>query len=109
MKTEIRYRTFLRRCCGRRIIQSRRSDTLKQFMYSTVTGGTAKTAKVDGYSMEGGKTGTAQKAGRDGVNYLVSFIGFAPVERSRACHLLCGGRAECAGAVAQYLCTKHYA
>ncbi len=28
----------------------------------------------------GGKTGTAQKAGRDGVNYLVSFIGFAPVE-----------------------------
>lgn len=28
----------------------------------------------------GGKTGTAQKAGRDGVNYLVSFIGFAPVD-----------------------------
>ena len=54
-------------------------DALKQYMYSTVTGGTAVTAKVDGYSM-GGKTGTAQKAGRDGVNYLVSFIGFAPVE-----------------------------
>ena len=54
-------------------------DTLKQYMYSTVTGGTGATAKVDGYSM-GGKTGTAQKAGRDGVNYLVSFIGFAPVE-----------------------------
>ena len=28
----------------------------------------------------GGKTGTAQKIPRDGVNYLVSFIGFAPVE-----------------------------
>ena len=28
----------------------------------------------------GGKTGTAQKVPRDGVNYLVSFIGFAPVE-----------------------------
>ena len=26
------------------------------------------------------QTGTAQKTGRDGVNYLVSFIGFAPVE-----------------------------
>lgn len=63
----------------RQTISKQTSDTLKQFMYSTVTGGTAKTAKVDGYSM-GGKTGTAQKAGRDGVNYLVSFIGFAPVE-----------------------------
>ena len=28
----------------------------------------------------GGKTGTAQKVPRDGVNYLVSFIGFAPVD-----------------------------
>ena len=63
----------------RQTISKQTSDTLKQFMYATVTGGTAKTAKVDGYSM-GGKTGTAQKAGRDGVNYLVSFIGFAPVE-----------------------------
>ena len=26
----------------------------------------------------GGKTGTAQKLGRDGENYLVSFIGYAP-------------------------------
>lgn len=59
-------------------------------MYSTVTGGTAVTAKVDGYSM-GGKTGTAQKAGRDGVNYLVSFIGFAAGRGSAACHLLCCG------------------
>mgnify|MGYP000033310315 FL=1 len=48
-------------------------------MYSTVTSGTGNTAKVDGYSM-GGKTGTAQKVPRDGVNYLVSFIGFAPVD-----------------------------
>lgn len=63
----------------RQTVSKQTSDILKQFMYSTVTGGTAKTAKVDGYSM-GGKTGTAQKAGRDRVNYLVSFIGFAPVE-----------------------------
>ena len=59
------------------------SDLLKQYMYATVTGGTGSTAKVDGYSM-GGKTGTAQKIGEDGQrdknNYLVSFIGFAPVE-----------------------------
>ncbi len=63
----------------RQTVSESTSKTLKQYMYSTVTAGTAATAKVDGYSM-GGKTGTAQKAGRDGVNYLVSFIGFAPVE-----------------------------
>ena len=63
----------------RETVSKSTSDALKQYMYSTVTGGTAVTAKVDGYSM-GGKTGPAQKAGRDGVNYLVSFIGFAPVE-----------------------------
>lgn len=63
----------------RQTISKSTCETLKQYMYSTVTAGTAMTAKVDGYSM-GGKTGTAQKAGRDGINYLVSFIGFAPVE-----------------------------
>ena len=63
----------------RETISESTSETLRQYMYSTVTSGTGATAKVDGYSM-GGKTGTAQKAGRDGVNYLVSFIGFAPVD-----------------------------
>ena len=63
----------------RQTVSAQTSETLKQYMYSTVTSGTGATAKVDGYSM-GGKTGTAQKAGRDGVNYLVSFIGFAPVD-----------------------------
>lgn len=63
----------------RQTVSKSTSDALKQFMYSTVTSGTGSYAKVDGYSM-GGKTGTAQKAGRDGVNYLLSFIGFAPVE-----------------------------
>ena len=63
----------------RETISKTTCDTLKQYMYSTVTSGTGNTAKVDGYSM-GGKTGTAEKVPRDGVNYLVSFIGFAPVE-----------------------------
>lgn len=63
----------------RQTVSRQTSETLKQYMYSTVTAGTAVTAKVDGYSM-GGKTGTAQKVPRDGINYLVSFIGFAPVE-----------------------------
>ena len=54
------------------------SDLLRKYMYSVVSSGTGKVAKVDGYSM-GGKTGTAQKAARD-KNYLLSFIGFAPYE-----------------------------
>ncbi len=55
------------------------SDRLKGYMEATVADGTGAMAKVDGYSM-GGKTGTAQKRGRDGVNYVVSFIGFAPAD-----------------------------
>ena len=41
--------------------------------------GTGAAAKVDGYSM-GGKTGTAQKYPREDKKYLVSFIGFAPLD-----------------------------
>ena len=55
------------------------SDLLRSYMYSTVTSGTATTAKVDGYS-QGGKTGTAEKLPRNQGNYLVSYIGFAPYE-----------------------------
>ena len=42
--------------------------------------GTSRTSKVQGYS-SGGKTGTAEKYPRGNKKYLVSFIGFAPVER----------------------------
>ena len=45
----------------------------------TAKGGTGNAAKVDGYSM-GGKTGTAQKGRRDDKKYIVSFIGFAPLD-----------------------------
>lgn len=55
------------------------SELLKQYLYATVSDGTGKYAKVPGYSM-GGKTGTAQKLPRGQGNYLVSFIGFAPVD-----------------------------
>lgn len=63
----------------RETISETTSDILKEYMYSTVTSGTANTAKVDGYSM-GGKTGTAEKFLRNGTDYLVSFIGFAPAD-----------------------------
>lgn len=61
----------------RETISDTTSDKIREYLYQVVGNGTGSTAKVDGYSM-GGKTGTAQKTGRDGVNYLVSFIGYAP-------------------------------
>ncbi len=55
------------------------SETILGYLATTVSEGTAKTAKVDGYSM-GGKTGTAQKLPRGSGNYLVSFIGNVPAK-----------------------------
>ena len=55
------------------------SETISSYLEATVSEGTAKTAKVDGYSMCG-KTGTAQKLPRSERNYLVSFIGSVPAK-----------------------------
>lgn len=55
------------------------SDQLKEYLFATVSEGTAGVAKVPGYSM-GGKTGTAQKLPRSEKNYVVSFIGYLPQE-----------------------------
>ena len=63
----------------KKTVASSTSELLKQYLYATVSDGTGKYAKVPGYSM-GGKTGTAQKLPRGQGNYLVSFIGFAPVD-----------------------------
>lgn len=68
----------------KKTVSSSTSELLKQYLYATVSDGTGKYAKVPGYSM-GGKTGTAQKLPRGQGNYLVSFIGFAPVDNP---HLL---------------------
>lgn len=63
----------------KKTVSSSTSELLKQYLYATVSDGTGKYAKAPGYSM-GGKTGTAQKLPRGQGNYLVSFIGFAPVD-----------------------------
>ena len=56
------------------------SARIRQYMGAVMeSDGTGATAKVDGYSM-GGKTGTAQKYPREDKKYLVSFIGFAPLD-----------------------------
>ena len=56
------------------------SADIREYMGMSVKSGTSQSAKVQGYSM-GGKTGTAEKLADDiEDNYLVSFIGFAPLE-----------------------------
>lgn len=58
------------------------SAQIRSYLYDTVSEGTARYAKVAGYSM-GGKTGTAQKSvsgSKDEDNYLVSFIGYLPAD-----------------------------
>ncbi|MCI8596939.1 MAG: penicillin-binding protein 2 [Lachnospiraceae bacterium] len=68
-------------------VSAKTSALIKQYLYHTMYGEadangnnpTGKKARVAGYAM-GGKTGTAQKFPRELNKYLVSFIGFAPVD-----------------------------
>ncbi len=66
--------TILKKTCSSEV-----SDILREYLHFVVSDGTGKTAGVDGYTI-GGKTGTAEKLPRGNHKYLVSFIGFAPVE-----------------------------
>lgn len=55
------------------------SEDIRNYMKASVDSGTSRRSKVQGYSM-GGKTGTAEKLPRRNGKYLVSFVGFAPVD-----------------------------
>lgn len=61
----------------RQTISEETSDFLQRYLYQTVENGTARYAKVEGYSV-GGKTGTAEKLPRGQGNYVVSFLGHVP-------------------------------
>lgn len=63
----------------RKTISSETSAMLRDDLFDVVDSGTAQKAKVEGYTI-GGKTGTAEKLPRGNNKYLLSFIGFAPVE-----------------------------
>jgi len=57
------------------------SKTMQNMLFSVVSKGGGKYAKVDGYDIIGGKTGTAQKYENGKIaqgKYIASFIGFAP-------------------------------
>lgn len=64
----------------RRTISEETSSLLREYMYNTVETGTGKRVRIEGYTI-GGKTGTAEKQPRGNDNYVISFIGFAPVEK----------------------------
>lgn len=63
-------------------ISSNISSDIRSYMQLSVEQGTSRHSKVQGYS-SGGKTGTAEKLPRGNKKYLVSFVGFAPVENPR--------------------------
>lgn len=69
----------------RRTISEETSDTMRQLIASVVSEGTAKNAKVAGFSI-GGKTGTSEKIdvfdenGQRVQDKIVSFVGIAPME-----------------------------
>ena len=60
-------------------VSSETSKTMREMLRAVVDYGTGGYVHLDGYSI-GGKTGTAEKAGRDKTEYVISFMGFAPAE-----------------------------
>lgn len=66
----------------RRTISESTSSELRTMLGGVVTSGTGKHAAVEGYSI-GGKSGTAEKIPRGNGKYILSFIGFAPVENPK--------------------------
>ena len=69
----------------RRTISEETSDTMRTLIESVVTEGTAKNARVAGFSI-GGKTGTSEKIdvfdenGQRVLDKIVSFVGIAPMD-----------------------------
>lgn len=63
----------------RKTVSEETSAMLRTYMEETMITGTGQNAMIEGYSI-GAKTGTAEKHPRNQGNYVLSFIGFAPVE-----------------------------
>ncbi|MDD6327481.1 MAG: penicillin-binding protein 2 [Eubacteriales bacterium] len=63
----------------RRTISEDVSEQVRKSLLGVVEAGTGGSASVEGYSI-GGKTGTAEKHPRNQGNYLLSFIGFSPID-----------------------------
>ena len=62
-----------------RTISETTSEFIRRAILQTVEAGTARSAKIEGYSV-GGKTGTAKRGVRSDLIYVLSFIGCVPVD-----------------------------
>jgi len=74
-------------CEADRVISQDTADAVKDMMLAVVDGGTGTRAQIEGVKVCG-KTGTAEKANKNGLGYdegrqITSFIGFAPYEEPR--------------------------
>ncbi len=70
---------------GERLISARTADLMRRILRKVVTNGTARFADAPGYRV-GGKTGTADKAGRGGYNreaIISTFAGAFPMDDPR--------------------------
>lgn len=67
----------------KQVVSEKTSDQIKDFLKAVVMSDpsecTGWSARPAGYT-EGGKTGTAEKAARDGINYVISFMGYVPAD-----------------------------
>ena len=67
----------------RRTVSETVSNKIREDMGTVMSmDGTGYLAKIPGYSM-GGKTGTAEKLPRGQGNYVLSFVGFAPLDNPK--------------------------
>lgn len=64
----------------RKTVSKETSDEMKRELFNVVDKGTGYKAQIEGYSI-GGKTGTAEKRPRGTGKYVLSFVGFAPVDK----------------------------
>ncbi len=67
----------------KQVISEKTSETMRDYLRAVVMSEpsecTGWSARPAGYS-EGGKTGTAEMFPRDGINYLISFMGYVPAD-----------------------------
>ncbi|MDF2612580.1 MAG: Peptidoglycan glycosyltransferase [Clostridia bacterium] len=71
----------------RQVISAETSKTLAMYLKKVIDEGTGGNANITGYNI-GGKTGTAQKQPREEEKYVLSFIGYAPINNPQVVGLV---------------------
>lgn len=66
----------------KKTVSSQTAQLIRQYTAAVVERGTGRNAHVKDYAI-GGKTGTAEKLPRGNGKYILSFVGYAPVEQPR--------------------------